>query len=136
MHAAVHQQAVHLEHEPFTHLYACACTRTWPSRQLGQLTALARSRVFTQSHLFLHCLHSLGNTQFAHSSTVMVNTHTYSPRLHLLFSLIPPPLWVLFFQTASLSSLEAFEPVIQQLPPFLLYLFNHVVLILYWMMLR
>lgn len=136
---AVHQQAVHRASVTwiFTHLYTCACTRTHtctcthihgPNWQLGQLTALARSRVFIQSHLFLHCLLSLGNAQFMHSSTVSVNT---SPGLHLPFSLITQPLlWVLFCQTATSSSPEAFEPMIQQLPP--VFFFFICSIMLYW----
>lgn len=78
--AAVHQQAVHLEHESFfTHQPACACTTKWPRQQLGQVTALAGSRVFIEYHLFLHCLNSLGNTQFVHSSTVILPTPSQSP---------------------------------------------------------
>lgn len=40
---------------------------------------------------------------------------------------------ILFFETATSLSLEAFKLLIQQFPPFLLYLFSCVVLILHCM---
>lgn len=101
----------------FTHQPTCACVTTWPSWQLGQLTALA-------GHVCLICSFT--------TSALSVTLFHHSGKL-LRFTLIPSLLWESFFETATLASLEAFEPVSQQHPQFSLYLFSRVILILHWL---
>lgn len=104
----------------------CTHTHTRPRRQMGQLTGLAGSRVFTQPHLFLQCLNSLGNTQLVHTA-----------RLHLPFSPVPFTFFDLVFLNHQLyRPLRLLGQRFNSWPLFFFYLFNQVVLISRCMMLR